>query len=68
MAMSTLVFLALLGSAPFLLGESPDQTLFNLPFRTFLISLVLPLGLVVAIFIFAAQQDALDRRYDVSED
>jgi uncharacterized membrane protein len=66
--MSTLVFLALLGSAPFLLGESPDQTLFNLPFRTFLISLVLPLGLVVAIFIFAAQQDALDRRYDVSED
>jgi putative solute:sodium symporter small subunit len=69
MAATTLIFLALVAVAPFLLGGGPDQpTLFDLPLRYLLISLALPIALVVAIFIFAAQQNALDQRYDVSED
>jgi putative solute:sodium symporter small subunit len=44
------------------------QLVFGLPLGTFLAAVLAPLVVLLVTFVFAAQQRALDRRYDVAED
>jgi putative solute:sodium symporter small subunit len=54
----------------FLLLASPldGRLLFGIPLGGFLVAVCAPLAVLVAVFVFAARQRALDRRYDVAED
>lgn len=67
-AATTLIFMALATTAAFFASDAPDSAIFNLPLRSFLISLMVPIAVVIAIFLFARRQESIDRRFDVSED
>jgi putative solute:sodium symporter small subunit len=61
--MIVLSFLLLLLASPL-----DGRLVFGVPLGTFLAAVCAPLAILVAIFVFATQQRALDRRYDVAED
>jgi putative solute:sodium symporter small subunit len=51
-----------------LAGPLDGHLFFGLPFGTFLAAIVAPAVVLVVVIVFATQQQALDRRYDVAED
>ncbi len=69
LAATVLSVLAAVACLPFLFADSLDRgSLLALPIGSFLIALVSPIVLAVAVFWFADRQRALDHRYDVIED
>ena len=49
-------------------GQTGGPLVLGLPFFMFVAVILAPLALLVAAFVFATRQQALDRRYDVAED
>jgi putative solute:sodium symporter small subunit len=49
-------------------GLLDRRVILGLPFGTFLAVVVVPLVMLIAVFVFAARQQALDRGHDVAED
>jgi putative solute:sodium symporter small subunit len=69
LALATVVGLGVIGFLPALLGGVLNRRLLlGLPFGTFLAVVILPLVMLVALFVFAARQQGLDRGHDVAED
>ena len=61
--------LVVLSLVPALLaGTLGRRLIVGLPLDMFLLIIVAPLAVLFAIFVFARQQQALDRRFDVAED
>ena len=60
----TILSLALL----FLATPLGGRVVFGGSLGRFLLDVVAPLAVLAAVFVFATQQQALDRRYDVAED
>jgi uncharacterized membrane protein len=49
-------------------SEPGGWRVFGLPAAAFVATVVLPVAIAIAAFVFAGRQQALDRRFDVAED
>jgi putative solute:sodium symporter small subunit len=69
LALTTIASLLVVAFLPALLSGLLDRgRVLGLPSGTFLVVVVVPLAMLIAVFVFAARQQGLDRGHDVAED